>query len=553
MKISSTVLLISSALVSIGAAAAADPDTTFEMLDSFREPKNIAFSAMVGGSSHIVWVLSILEELASNRGHNTYFFTREDQTNFGKNYPSVETVSVGPSYQFAEHREKIMEERRKKPVIDSFVTLLDILGSEFEPDYLGLSEQFKSKKIDLAICDHFNSACVEASIASNIPFIITACAGLSPDAGAPYINNHIATMHIPTSAHMSLWQRLDGKFIKPVQFVYKLRHFIKKQRALYKSLGIKDPVNAPEMRWENSLKIFNTAFGFDLARPLGPLVEYVGPIVASKAPALTPELVEFFETHKKVAYVAFGQHAIAISEDVKLLMTGLLEAYEAQELDGIIWATRGLEKAFPDYLITQSNTTYNVRSFFDNNSKKDITFINWAPQIAILNHPSTNMFITHGGAGSLYESLNAGVRVVVFPFFGDQPASAQIAEDNGIGLKLHYTDSEEKAVEVIRKVARDECRFFQGNANRYKAIVQLNSQFGVLKAANLVEEVLFTHRDGELIHRRDVKRDMSFFKATNMDLYAIAFTMVTGSVLVLTHLMRKAISSYSLSRKLKTN
>lgn len=74
MKITSTIFLISSALASI--AAVDDSTSTFEVLDSFREPKNIAFSALIGGSSHSVWVLSILNELAVNRGHKAFFFTR---------------------------------------------------------------------------------------------------------------------------------------------------------------------------------------------------------------------------------------------------------------------------------------------------------------------------------------------------------------------------------------------------------------------------------------------------------------------------------------------
>lgn len=74
MKIASTILLISSVFASI--AAVDDSASTFEVLDSFREPKNIAFSAMMGGSSHNVWVLSILNELATNRGHKAFFVTR---------------------------------------------------------------------------------------------------------------------------------------------------------------------------------------------------------------------------------------------------------------------------------------------------------------------------------------------------------------------------------------------------------------------------------------------------------------------------------------------
>jgi hypothetical protein len=48
--------------------------STLELKESFREPKNILFGSVGGGSSHINWVLNILEELA-NRGHNITFVT----------------------------------------------------------------------------------------------------------------------------------------------------------------------------------------------------------------------------------------------------------------------------------------------------------------------------------------------------------------------------------------------------------------------------------------------------------------------------------------------
>lgn len=48
---------------------------TFDLIANFREPKNILFACNIGGSSHIVWVLEILEELAA-RGHHVSFYTR---------------------------------------------------------------------------------------------------------------------------------------------------------------------------------------------------------------------------------------------------------------------------------------------------------------------------------------------------------------------------------------------------------------------------------------------------------------------------------------------
>lgn len=44
-------------------------------LQTFRQPKNIAFSVFSGGSSHANWALSIIEEL-SKRGHATIFLTK---------------------------------------------------------------------------------------------------------------------------------------------------------------------------------------------------------------------------------------------------------------------------------------------------------------------------------------------------------------------------------------------------------------------------------------------------------------------------------------------
>lgn len=52
-----------------------DVTSSFQVADNFRTSKNIMFSCMYGGSSHVNWVLTILEELSS-RGHSTFFQTK---------------------------------------------------------------------------------------------------------------------------------------------------------------------------------------------------------------------------------------------------------------------------------------------------------------------------------------------------------------------------------------------------------------------------------------------------------------------------------------------
>jgi hypothetical protein len=60
----------------------------------------------------------------------------------------------------------------------------------------------------------------------------------------------------------------------------------------------------------------------------------------------------------------------------------------------------------------------------------------WAPQAAVLAHPSVRCFVTHAGLGSLYEGLAAGRPLVALPFFADQHVNAQHVENRGLGTQV---------------------------------------------------------------------------------------------------------------------
>lgn len=327
-------------------------------------------------------------------------------------------------------------------------------------------------------------------------------------------------MRVPTSLEMTFGQRVYKHLIEPIEIFFKAYKLIEERRQHHLSLGIKDPVYPHEERWKNSIKMFNTAFGFEPARPLGPLVEFVGPIIPKTAiSVLTKELHQFLMNHQRVAYIAFGQHAVSTQSEITVLLAGLLEAYEAGDIDGIIWSTRGLGDIFPGRITTESNTTYAIYDFMKQETAGDIVLLDWAPQTAILEHSSTIVFVTHAGAGSWHEGLHAGKRLVFFPFFADQPVNSLMGEKFGMGLKVNYKGTQQEAAKVIQRVAKDEDGSFQTNVNRFQALVQIKSKAGVGKGADLVEEVAFMHQDTLLHHRRDVRRDLSFIKAYNLDVY----------------------------------
>ncbi|KAG1066160.1 hypothetical protein G6F42_026712 [Rhizopus arrhizus] len=150
----------------------------------------------------------------------------------------------------------------------------------------------------------------------------------------------------------------------------------------------------------------------------------------------------------------------------------------------------------------------------------------WAPQLAILSHSSTRVFVTHGGTGSIQEAYFGGVRLIVYPFFVDQIPNAITVEKFGTGMRLDYRSTQQEANALIDKVVRDELDQFQKKVDKFKALTQIKSKHGALRGADVVEEVLFTHEHGVLNHRLDAKTRVSWIKAHNLDMYAVLISIV---------------------------
>ncbi|GAB4838920.1 hypothetical protein Ancab_028452 [Ancistrocladus abbreviatus] len=64
--------------------------------------------------------------------------------------------------------------------------------------------------------------------------------------------------------------------------------------------------------------------------------------------------------------------------------------------------------------------------------------IPWAPQLALLAHPSVGVFVTHGGWSSVLESITSGVPMICRPFYADQMFNTRFIETVwkfGIGVE----------------------------------------------------------------------------------------------------------------------
>ncbi|KAG7212909.1 hypothetical protein KM043_002259 [Ampulex compressa] len=66
----------------------------------------------------------------------------------------------------------------------------------------------------------------------------------------------------------------------------------------------------------------------------------------------------------------------------------------------------------------------------------NVKCIEWAPQLAVLCHPSVQLFITHAGLLGLQEAVFCGVPILGMPLFGDQYLNMAYFLKTGMALQL---------------------------------------------------------------------------------------------------------------------
>ncbi|GAN02803.1 UDP-glucoronosyl and UDP-glucosyl transferase [Mucor ambiguus] len=537
------------AVILLAISVAQAQSTLLELRSTIQDAqrKNIAFFSVIGGTSHYNWVLSIGQELGQ-RGHTFYFLSADEDAKYGEPFTRVKTVPTGPG---TDHK-TIDTTALEDPNFTFFQLMKPVLDSTFKNFSKG---KYFSNKIDLAICDHIAESCVEAAIASNLPFIVTATADYTKgvysihetqcrwvvnrccvETSAPYVNNDVMSMKNPTTENESIATRFNNMFILPFQGLYHLLPTMRDLIAQKKLLGIDAKLEDPYKKWQHSLKLINNLYGFTAPRPMSPMVEMVGPIIPKKYKPLTPELQEFLDAHTRVAYIAFGQTSVPSTNNIRLLLTAVMNGIERGALDGFLWATVGATMdRFPSEIKTLSGKTYLMQDIF-NQVYPNMRMEKWTPQTAVLLHPSTALFVSHGGLGSWYESMYAGKRMIMYPFYGDQPLNANAIESNGLGAIMRPYLSPEQAADLVCTVANSQD--IGRNVRRYQALVHLHSDHGIFRGANLVEEVLYTNKDGRLPHRETADKRMSYVKAHNIDLWcllgliALLSTTAIGVVLI---------------------
>ncbi|KAK0407479.1 hypothetical protein QR680_019216 [Steinernema hermaphroditum] len=123
----------------------------------------------------------------------------------------------------------------------------------------------------------------------------------------------------------------------------------------------------------------------------------------------------------------------------------------------LLWdyAPKRVFRSFTDAI--KRLTDYHI--IFVYNGKQNLTLGNhvmitpWAPQIDILMHQKTKLFISHGGLKSVKEALCSNTPVLYLPVFSEQSYNARLAVEKGVaGVVDKFTVTAEDVVRQARKI-----------------------------------------------------------------------------------------------------
>jgi hypothetical protein len=200
----------------------------------------------------------------------------------------------------------------------------------------------------------------------------------------------------------------------------------------------------------------------------------IGPLVRqpeSKTGQATESLMKWLDKqpNESVVYVSFGSGGTMSYEQMKEIALGL--ELSEQRFVWVVRAPKG-ESADASFFTTGSSNGFDdeldeikkhlPEGFLERIKNVGLLVQEWAPQVAILKHPSIGCFISHCGWGSVLESLTNGVPLIAWPLYAEQRMNATfLAEELGVAVKTTASLAKnvvgrEEIASLVKKVILEE-------------------------------------------------------------------------------------------------
>ncbi|KAL9655211.1 hypothetical protein ABK040_008986 [Willaertia magna] len=197
------------------------------------------------------------------------------------------------------------------------------------------------------------------------------------------------------------------------------------------------------------------------------------------------EIGEWMDEQENVILGIFGSTAVLHKEYIEKLLNGIIYSLEKHDNISYLLFLREI-----NYNTLQKLLKEDLKHINLNNLK--IKIINGhAPQLGILSHEKVKIFITHCGAGSIYEALYFGKLIIGMPFAFDHFKNSLMVVESGVGFRLYSSPKErvygnwpvEKLEEYVNLLLTDSK--YQEKANKIQTLMKYSG--GINRAVEIIE------------------------------------------------------------------
>ncbi|CAH1419238.1 unnamed protein product [Lactuca virosa] len=154
-----------------------------------------------------------------------------------------------------------------------------------------------------------------------------------------------------------------------------------------------------------------------------------------------PECVQWLQSKERnsVVYVNFGSLVVMSLQDLLEFGWGLVNSGRE-----FLWIIRtDLVDGKPVVLPQELKQAMKGKGFV----------ASWCSQEEVLNHPSVGGFLTHGGWGSIIESLSTGVPMICWPVSGDQQTNCrQMCKEWEVGMEISKNLNRDEVEKLVREL-----------------------------------------------------------------------------------------------------
>nr|UEN71108.1 UDP-glucosyltransferase 332G1 [Meteorus pulchricornis] len=394
----------------------------------------------LAGRSHFISNSHLMKGLA-NRGHQVDVVGHFPLKKPIPNYTDISLAGLAPQYTNNLSYEGAMtfnQYSKRSFVYDVGIKTCDLLSTEV------FQQLLKTPKgtYDVVIVQMFVADCYYAFgkyLNAPVVGIVTSRMQdwLHDPLGVPLHTAYMPSLFTTSSQSMTFMERLRNTFWVKI-LIAQINYYVEKECEHVEKFFGRRLSSMSELYDDISLVLVNSHHSINGIMPMPPGVIEVGGLhVYDDHQELSPDIKKWLDDSKNgCVYFSFGS----------------MVRIETFPLDRIEIFYRMFENIAPVRVLMKIADP----TVLPPGLPKNVKTSPWLPQVAVLKHLKTKVFITHGGLVGTQESVAHGVPMVGLPIFADQHSNILTYQNKGVAIALkHQEITVESLTDAVQTVLND--------------------------------------------------------------------------------------------------